>query len=134
MLRDVFLEFGFIEEIRIQKDKGYAFVRFQTHESAGKAICSVHGRNIGYRAVKVDYCINEKIKINNEVIFQCSWGKERAASTATKTTPAYPYNPYGYTYFPQQQQYPPYYTYSGYGNYGGYGGSFYPPGNDSSTH
>eukprot|EP01121_Diplochlamys_sp_Union-15-3_P018530 TRINITY_DN675_c0_g1_i2.p1 TRINITY_DN675_c0_g1~~TRINITY_DN675_c0_g1_i2.p1 ORF type:complete len:117 (+),score=23.50 TRINITY_DN675_c0_g1_i2:382-732(+) len=116
MLRDVFLEFGFIEEIRIQKDKGYAFVRFQTHESAGKAICSVHGRNIGYRAVK------------------CSWGKERAASTATKTTPAYPYNPYGYTYFPQQQQYPPYYTYSGYGNYGGYGGSFYPPGNDSSTH
>jgi nucleolysin TIA-1/TIAR len=29
-LREVFSEFGFIEEIRMQKDKGYAFVRSHT--------------------------------------------------------------------------------------------------------
>jgi nucleolysin TIA-1/TIAR len=69
MLRSVFSEFGAIEEIRMQKDKGFAFVRFQTHDSAKNAITSMHGKIIGIRAVK------------------CSWGKERTGQQ-TSTSPA----------------------------------------------
>jgi len=102
MLREVFQDFGYIEEIRIQKDKGYAFVRFQTHESAARAICSVHGRTIGYRNVK------------------CSWGKERAAMGGSTVQP-YAYNPYGYgnPYYQQYQQQQQYY-YQQYANYAAY--------------
>lgn len=110
-LRSVFSEFGLIEEIRIQKDRGFGFVRFQAHDSAARAIVSVNGRNIGgSRPVR------------------CSWGKERSANQVQTTTPqsvpaavSYPYpypmsmNPY--TYAPQysQEYYPPNYPPSIYG-------------------
>jgi len=59
-LRNVFSEFGTVEEIKLQTDKGFAFVRYQTHEQAAKAIVGATGRVVGMRPIK------------------CSWGKERA--------------------------------------------------------
>uniref|UniRef100_A0A1I8FHT6 RRM domain-containing protein n=1 Tax=Macrostomum lignano TaxID=282301 RepID=A0A1I8FHT6_9PLAT len=53
-----FQEFGIIHEVRIFKEKGYAFIRFDTHEAAAKAIVQRHGREVGGQACK------------------CSWGKE----------------------------------------------------------
>lgn len=43
MVREVFSDFGTIDEIRIQGDKGYAFVKFQTHQQAADAIINGTG-------------------------------------------------------------------------------------------
>jgi len=58
MLRTNFQEFGTIEEIKMQLDKGFGFVRYNQHDSAARAIVGVNGRMIGSKAVR------------------CSWGKE----------------------------------------------------------
>lgn len=58
LLQKTFAHFGAIQEIRIFKDKGYAFVRFSTKESAAHAIVSTHNTEVGCHTVK------------------CSWGKE----------------------------------------------------------
>jgi len=121
VLISIFNIYGPIEEVRIQKDKGFAFVKFANHDQATRAIIAVHGSVIGTRPVK------------------CSWGKERnGASTGTPTVtappsvgvsfppqayppmyaapPNYPYysNDPNLLYYPQS--YPPEY----YGEYGSY--------------
>merc|ERR1719412_788188 len=58
LLQKTFAHFGSIQEIRIFKDKGYAFVRFSTKESAAHAIVAVHNTDVNGHTVK------------------CSWGKE----------------------------------------------------------
>jgi RNA recognition motif-containing protein len=58
MLQQAFQDFGTIEEIRVQREKGFAFIRFNTHDAATRAIAFVNGRQIGSKPVK------------------CSWGKE----------------------------------------------------------
>jgi len=65
LIKTIFGEFGIIEEVRMQKEKGYAFIRYQAHEQAARAIASVHGRTIGSKVVK------------------CSWGKENLGQTTT---------------------------------------------------
>jgi len=89
LLRSIFEEYGPIEEVRMQKDKGYAFIKFQSHDQAARAIVSVHGRAIGSKVVK------------------CSWGKERTSSTPTSTfqVPVQPVQSYPYPQPLVQQQY-----------------------------
>lgn len=58
LLQKTFAHFGCIQEIRIFKDKGYAFIRFSTKESAAHAIVAVHNTDVNGHTVK------------------CSWGKE----------------------------------------------------------
>jgi len=58
LLQKTFASFGAIQEIRIFKDKGYAFVRFATKESAAHAIVATHNTEVAGHTVK------------------CSWGKE----------------------------------------------------------
>ncbi|XP_075221399.1 nucleolysin TIAR-like [Lycorma delicatula] len=58
LIQKTFSPFGNIQEIRVFKDKGYAFVRFSTKESATHAIVAVHNTDINGQPVK------------------CSWGKE----------------------------------------------------------
>lgn len=58
LLQKTFANFGSIQEIRIFKDKGYAFIRFSTKESAAHAIVAVHNTDVNGHTVK------------------CSWGKE----------------------------------------------------------
>ncbi|CAH1725346.1 nucleolysin TIAR isoform X4 [Acyrthosiphon pisum] len=58
LVQKTFAPFGNIQEIRVFKDKGYAFVRFATKESATHAIVAVHNSDINGQPVK------------------CSWGKE----------------------------------------------------------
>uniref|UniRef100_A0A1I8J4M4 RRM domain-containing protein n=1 Tax=Macrostomum lignano TaxID=282301 RepID=A0A1I8J4M4_9PLAT len=58
LLREAFKDFGEILEVRVFKEKGYAFVRFDTHEGATKAIITMHGKDVGGQPCK------------------CSWGKE----------------------------------------------------------
>ncbi|XP_060516017.1 cytotoxic granule associated RNA binding protein TIA1-like [Cylas formicarius] len=83
LMQKTFAPFGTIQEIRVFKEKGYAFVRFSTKESATHAIVAVHNTDINGQVVK------------------CSWGKESgdpnnappAGQAISGTT--FPYSTYG---------------------------------------
>ncbi|ELT90434.1 hypothetical protein CAPTEDRAFT_110688, partial [Capitella teleta] len=64
LVRSAFGEHGKIEEIRVFKDKGYAFIRYNTKEAATEAIVKMHQTEVGGHTVK------------------CSWGKESKDSPA----------------------------------------------------
>jgi len=107
LLETVFGEYGQIEEIRLQRSKGFAFLKFRSHEQAAKAIVSVHGRALGAKAVK------------------CSWGKENSMGGSSTQNIQSSYNSYNQPYG-QQYSYPPgYYNSYPYGynqpNYPQYG-------------
>ncbi|XP_055009685.1 cytotoxic granule associated RNA binding protein TIA1-like isoform X1 [Boleophthalmus pectinirostris] len=58
IMRQTFSPFGPIMEVRVFPDKGYSFVRFNSHDAAAHAIVSVNGTSIeGY-------------------VVKCYWGKE----------------------------------------------------------
>lgn len=96
LINKTFAPFGVIQEIRVFKEKGYAFVKFATKEAATSAIVSVHNTEIHGQVVK------------------CSWGKESgdpsnqaaalaaaAAANPLAAVAASLGNPYG-TSFPYQ--------------------------------
>ncbi|XP_046992285.1 nucleolysin TIAR [Schistocerca americana] len=58
LMQKTFSPFGTIQDIRVFKDKGYAFIRFSTKESAAHAIEAIHNTEINGQTVK------------------CFWGKE----------------------------------------------------------
>jgi len=56
----LFQSIGYLSEIRMQADRGFAFVKLDTHEHAALAIVQLQGRMVHGRPIK------------------CSWGKDRA--------------------------------------------------------
>ncbi|KAI9842565.1 MAG: hypothetical protein M1837_007078 [Sclerophora amabilis] len=101
----LFQNFGYVVETRFQADRGFAFVKMDTHENASLAICQLSGYNVNGRPLK------------------CSWGKDRPPtgqfdgySPQTAQTPGYPQTPSAY--FPQ---------------YGGPGGPMTPQGGPPSA-
>lgn len=88
----LFQNFGYVVESRFQADRGFAFIKMDTHENAAMAICQLNGYNVNGRPLK------------------CSWGKDKAPnaqgfdpsqqySPQSAGTPGYPGTPS--TYFPQ---------------------------------
>ncbi|KAF8932620.1 hypothetical protein BGZ47_011270 [Haplosporangium gracile] len=67
-----FQPFGFVVDMRLQADRGFAFVKLETHEKAANAIVRLAGSMINGRPAKL------------------SWGKDRAAENAARG------NHYGY--------------------------------------
>ena len=62
----LFQSIGYLSEIRMQADRGFAFVKLDTHEHAAMAIVQLQGQMVHGRPIK------------------CSWGKDRAdGGTAT---------------------------------------------------
>lgn len=55
----LFQGFGYIVEVRMQADRGFAFIKLDTHENAAMAIANLQGTPVHGRALK------------------CSWGKDR---------------------------------------------------------
>jgi len=73
-----FQAFGYVIEVRMQADRGFAFVKLDTHENAAAAIVNLQGTSINGRTIK------------------CSWGKDRAPEP---TSPYHNYNvPSTYNY------------------------------------
>lgn len=73
----LFQSIGYLSEIRMQADRGFAFVKLDTHENAAMAIVQLQGQLVHGRPIK------------------CSWGKDRsaeggAAAPAIGTTPGVP--------------------------------------------
>ncbi|KAI4092375.1 MAG: hypothetical protein L6R37_007585 [Teloschistes peruensis] len=85
----LFQNFGYVVETRFQSDRGFAFVKMDTHENAAMAICQLSGYNVNGRPLK------------------CSWGKDRPPtgqfdgySPQQPQTPGYPQPSPAYS-FPQ---------------------------------
>ncbi|KAI0824168.1 hypothetical protein BC628DRAFT_1380106 [Trametes gibbosa] len=101
----LFQSIGYLSEIRMQADRGFAFVKLDTHEHAAMAIVQLQGQLIHGRPIK------------------CSWGKDRAdggtALTPTSMSPtptAAPYANVPMYSVPQPNAYGQY----GFGAYGGF--------------
>jgi len=78
-LRQVFMKYGNVVEVRVFRQQGYAFVRFDQKEAAGQAIYNVSNTEINGSPVR------------------CSWGKEGGYATGSSQYPNYGYG-YGYGY------------------------------------
>jgi len=65
----LFQSIGYLSEIRMQADRGFAFVKLDTHEHAAAAILSLQGQMLHGRPIK------------------CSWGKDRADAGAAAAAP-----------------------------------------------
>ena len=48
----LFGNFGYVVETRFQSDRGFAFVKMDTHENAAMAICQLSGYNVNGRPLK----------------------------------------------------------------------------------
>lgn len=48
----LFQNFGYVVETRFQSDRGFAFVKMDTHENAAMAICQLSGYNVNGRPLK----------------------------------------------------------------------------------
>lgn len=62
LMQSTFSQYGQIQDIRVFRDKGYAFIRFMTKEAAAHAIEATHNTEISGHTVK------------------CFWGKENGGS------------------------------------------------------
>ena len=51
----LFQSFGYIVEIRLQADRGFAFVKLDTHENAAMAIVNLQGTPVHGRGIKVSW-------------------------------------------------------------------------------
>ncbi|KEZ46854.1 hypothetical protein SAPIO_CDS0172 [Scedosporium apiospermum] len=109
----LFQNFGYVVESRFQADRGFAFIKMETHEAAAMAICQMNGYLVHGRPLK------------------CSWGKDKTPnqggfdpaqqgfSPQSAQGPGFPQTPTGY--FPQY----------GTGQYGGQPGNYGGPGGQS---
>jgi len=86
----LFQNFGYVVETRFQSDRGFAFIKMDSHENAAMAICQLSGYQVNGRPLK------------------CSWGKDRPPtgqydgySPAGAPNSAYPGGPAPNAYFPQ---------------------------------
>jgi len=68
----LFQSIGYLSEIRMQADRGFAFVKLDTHEHAAMAIVQLQGQMVHGRPIK------------------CSWGKDRADGATTQPNPVAP--------------------------------------------
>lgn len=86
----LFQNFGYVTETRFQSDRGFAFVKMDSHQNAAMAICQLNGYNVNGRPLK------------------CSWGKDRPPTGQFDGySPAQPqsaYPPTPQTFFPQYGQ------------------------------
>lgn len=95
----LFQGYGYIVEIRMQADRGFAFVKLDTHQNAALAITHLQNQLVHGRPIK------------------CSWGKDKGSMEAT---------PGAAPYQQQQQQHqqhhaqPMAYNNNAYNYYGGY--------------
>lgn len=102
----LFQSIGYLSEIRMQADRGFAFVKLDTHEHAAMAIVQLQGQMVHGRPIK------------------CSWGKDRADATQPVSPTAAPYGNLPMYGMPQPTSYGQY----GFGGYAGFGQAAGTPG------
>jgi len=108
----LFQSIGYLSEIRMQADRGFAFVKLDTHENAAMAIVQLQGQMVHGRPIK------------------CSWGKDRADGGTVQPggvggaiSPAPSGTPYGNVPAPFGMPQPNTYGQYGFPGYPGFGGA-----------
>ncbi|KAL6304256.1 hypothetical protein BKA93DRAFT_303083 [Sparassis latifolia] len=104
----LFQSIGYLSEIRMQADRGFAFVKLDTHEHAAMAIVQLQGQMVHGRPIK------------------CSWGKDRAdggtalsSGSLSPTPAAAPYANVPMYGMPQPNTYGQYPGFTGYAGFPG---------------
>lgn len=113
----LFQNFGYVVETRFQSDRGFAFIKMDSHENAAMAICQLNGYNVNGRPLKCSVRSPQSNPHNPTNVRQ--WGKDRPPAGqgqydggySSAPNSAYPQTPNAY--FPQ---------------YGGPGGPMSPQG------
>jgi nucleolysin TIA-1/TIAR len=52
----LFSNFGYVAESRFQTDRGFAFLKMESHDAATLAICQMNGYNVNGRPLKCSVC------------------------------------------------------------------------------
>lgn len=89
----LFQNFGFVVESRFQADRGFSFVKMDTHENAAMAICQLNGYNVNGRPLKCSVSTFLKYhfglagikKLTNSAVGQ---GQDAQPSPAVRPQPA----------------------------------------------
>lgn len=109
----LFQNFGFVVESRFQADRGFAFIKMDTHENAAMGICQMNGYNVNGRPLKCSVSAEtarDRGRRADESLHQ--WGKDKTPSSQQSFDPVQHYSPQsaqtpgGYaagtpTYYPQ---------------------------------
>lgn len=63
----LFSNFGYVVESRFQADRGFAFIKMDSHENAAMAICQLNGYNVNGRPLKCSvsrYCETSQLLLS----------------------------------------------------------------------
>lgn len=55
----LFQNFGLVVEARFQSDRGFAFIKMETHQAAAQAICQLNGYNVNGRPLKCSVSLTD---------------------------------------------------------------------------
>jgi nucleolysin TIA-1/TIAR len=107
----LFQNFGYVVETRFQSDRGFAFVKMDSHENAAMAICQLSGYNVNGRPLKCSVSVISFPRwLTRPRLMISQWGKDRPPTgqfegyspQAPASTPdAYSAQPSPYGGFPQ---------------------------------
>ncbi|XP_031557090.1 nucleolysin TIAR-like isoform X2 [Actinia tenebrosa] len=90
-LQQLFSQYGNIVEIKLFADKGYAFIKFNTHNEATSGIVGTHNQTT----------LGDP---NNPYLLRCSWGKETPEMVNFQQAAAWQHQYYAPFYYQQTQQ------------------------------
>lgn len=93
---DLFRAYGEIDQVKIQSEKGFGFVIFNSHEEAAKAIQALSGFSLGSKQIK---CHWGKEKVEIAPIYNAS-GMYLPGNPYTSQVPYPQYPPYAFQYPP----------------------------------
>ncbi|KAK9899721.1 hypothetical protein P389DRAFT_164788 [Cystobasidium minutum MCA 4210] len=96
----LFQGFGYIVETRLQAEKGYAFIKLDTHQNAATAIVNMNGTSVNGRPIK---CAWGRDKLGSDTSIIASQANEMASMAAAAPYGGYAGWPYG-GFNPVQQQ------------------------------
>jgi nucleolysin TIA-1/TIAR len=75
----LFSNFGYVVESRFQSDRGFAFIKLDTHENAAMAICQLNGYNVNGRPLKCSVSLVVIVlTLNHSLLTSISGARTRA--------------------------------------------------------
>jgi len=108
-LLPLFQSYGYVQEVRLQTDRGYAFVKMDSHEGAAQAIVALNNYNVNGKPLKLGVSAHLDSCISLHCANDMQWGKDKNAPGNTQYEQFSPQNPVaGFSqspgYFPQYGQ------------------------------
>lgn len=86
----LFSNFGYVTETRFQSDRGFAFVKMDTHENAAMAICQLSGFHVNGRPLKCSVSSHQFKTIDFYISNQSPVGQRPPANRAIRPTAVLP--------------------------------------------